>query len=155
MTGTKLKGWLFFVSGLLLAICCFLPITKLTAHFANGSKEDTFVKLMPSMSGFIVLMLGLACCAIALVGLKDKACLIGTLAAISAGGVVGYTSYATSQPSYAEEAVDAILQGVFGTTGNSVVERTSSTGVGLYLFILAIILVLVTGFAYTFAPDDY
>lgn len=155
MTGTRLKGWMFFVSGFLLAICCFLPITKLTAHFADGSKEDTYVKLMPSLSGFIVLMLGLACCIIALVGFKDKACLIGTLAAISAGSIVAYTAYTSSKPSYATLATDAILSGILGSNGNSVVERTSSTGAGLYLFVLAIILVLITGFIYTFASDDY
>ena len=71
MTQARFKGWLFFFSGLLLSVCCFLPIVKMVATKQSGAKETFYTKLMPSLPGFLILMLAVTCCIIALVGYKQ------------------------------------------------------------------------------------
>lgn len=155
MTTTKFKGWMFLISSALLAACCFMPIATYTAHLANGSKEVSHVSMMPTLPGFVILILALLCAALPLMGLKQRSAIIATVTALISGGLVAYESFSASQFDSAAGAVDDILIGTFGATGSSVVERTTSTGFGLYLFVIAIILVLVTGFIYGIAEDDY
>ena len=155
MGTTKFKGWLFLISSALLGACCFMPVTTLTAHMADGSKENTYITFMPTLPGFVILVLAFLCVVIPLVGLKSKAAITATITALVSGGMVAYASYSASKYKDAADIASEILTGTFGTAGNSVVERTASAGFGLYLIVIAIILVLVTGFIYGIAEDDY
>lgn len=154
MSQARFKGWLFLVSGLLLTACCFLPIVKMTVTKQSGATEAVYTKLMPSLPGFIVLMLAVACCAIPLVGYKQGGAIVGTLAALSGGGLLWFTSVASTRTDYTTQAVDAVIKGVFGTNGDTIVSRTYSYSFGFYLMIVAIFLVLATGFVYALSEDD-
>ncbi|SMC37569.1 hypothetical protein SAMN06296952_0801 [Oscillospiraceae bacterium] len=154
MTQARFKGWLFFFSGLLLSVCCFLPIVKMVATKQSGAKETFYTKLMPSLPGFLVLMLAVACCIIALVGYKQGGAIVGTLAALSGGGILWYTSFTGTRTDYTTQAVDTIISGVFGTNADTIVDRTYSYSFGFYLMIIAVCLVLFTGFMYALSEDD-
>lgn len=155
MSSTKLKGLLFLISSTLLAACCFMPIARITVHMSNGSVEESLVKIMPSLQGFIVLILAVLCIGIPLMGIKSKAAMAATIAALSAGGIVAYASYNASRQDYTSQAINTIMQGVFGTSANTVTDWKCTNEYGLYLFVVAIFLVLITGFVYTLAEDDY
>ena len=154
MTKTQIKGWLYFASAAFMAVCCFLPIVTHTITMKSGSVTETTVKLMPSLLGGLVFACAIACCLIAILGFKEKAVLFSTITSIFAGVVVWYMSYVATHQKV-NTAVDQVLEGVLGKTGDSVIDRSNSYSYGLFLFIFAILFLLASGFFYTFSENDY
>ena len=151
MSRSNIFAWSFLGSGAFMLICCFLPVKTVTADGLILAENEVY-KLMPTLWGFIVLALSIACIVIPVVGLKEKAALAGSATALMAGFSLWRISASADSA--------AKLTGSFGSLMNELSSATQTrqaavtTGAGFYLTIIALILVLATGFAYTIIDDN-
>ena len=154
MRKSQFAALMFLISGVFMAVCCFLPFKTIITTVTSGSSVQTMsdpVKFMPSLGGFFVLALSIACIVLPIIGYKNLSAIAATITAILAGGMLWYNSNAAEMGNPAEENVNAIMSYVFdGPTYSTKVE----TNFGLYLMVLAIVLILITGFAYTLVEED-
>ena len=152
MSKSKFSALMFLISGVFMAVCCFLPFKTLTIESSFESSVEP-LKLFPSLGGFFVLGLSVACIVCPVVGYKKHSALFGTITSLLAGVMLWYNSMNAGSTAKAAETCDTILTSTFGSAGKT--EVTVTTNFGFYLIILAAILLLITGFAYTISEDDY
>ena len=134
-----------------MLICCFLPVKTIAAE-GSVLTENEVLKLMPTVFGFIVMALSVACIAIPVVGLKDKAALAGSATAVMAGISLWRISASAEAAGKVAESFGSLMQELGDATDS--VQSTVTTNFGFYLIVIAIILVLGTGFAYTLFEDN-
>lgn len=150
MKKSKFTALLFLISGVLMTVCCFLPLKTITMETSFETTTD-YMKFMPSFGGFFVMALALGCVICPIVGYKKQSAMVGTAAALIGGGMLIYNSANAGRADAAVEQVNAIMGAAFGESAQMSV--TVTTNFGFYLMILALVLVLITGFAYTLSED--
>ena len=153
MGKSNIPAILFVLSGIFMAVCCFLPIKVITIVM-GGEKTVENVKFMPSIGGIVVLGLAIGCAVIGVSGYKQMAALVGTITAIVSAGMMWYLSMSADSASKSVEAVNDIMNGMFQDTMNLTTTSSVETGVGFYLLIAAMVCVLFTGFFYTLVDEN-
>lgn len=154
MGKVRVSAFAFLFSGIFLAICCFLPLKTLTV---TGIIEETSVlRLMPSMSGFLVIILAGACILFPILGYKSYAALAGTGAALVGGGLLWYYTAQAEASTAQISNFENVLGGMLSTSSSAseAASVTVTTNFGFSLTIIALVLVLVTGFIYTFINEN-
>lgn len=151
MRKSKVTALAFLISGLLLTVCCFLPLKTMVIN-SSYMNETEVIKFMPSFGGFLILILALGCVIFPIVGYKQQSAMVGTASALVGGGLLLYYSANAGRAEMAVGQVDTIMSAAFGS-GTSETSVTITTNFGFYLTILALVLVLITGFAYTLSED--
>ncbi len=150
MGKSKFTALLFLVSGVLMSVCCFLPIKTITMESAFESSTD-YVKFMPSFGGIFIFALALGCVICPIVGFKKQSALVGTGTALLGGAMLIINSANAGRAGAAVAQVNEIMGAAFGSSAETSI--TVTTNFGFYLMILALVLVLITGFAYTLSED--
>lgn len=151
MGRSKIPAIAFLVSGVFMLACCFLPLMRVTTS-NSLFMEDEVIKFMPTVGGFIVMIMALLCILVPLFGLKNKAAIAGTVTAITAVGILWrLNSGAKASAAVAGQYTEALGSAFGSTTQAAPVEVI--TQFGFYLTIIAAICVLVTGFLYTLTED--
>jgi len=142
----------FLISGALLIVCCFLPLK--TVDIVNAVFSETeVIKLMPTVLGFIVMVLGLLCVIFPIVGYKKQSAMLGTVAALISGFSLWRMSAGAEASATSAEQVNTMMTELFGSSSETVQTTVVTTSYGFYIMIIAIILVLITGFAYTITDE--
>ncbi len=152
MRKSKITALAFLISGVLLTICCFLPLKTMVIE-SSFLNETEIIRFMPSFGGFLILILALGCVIFPIVGYKQQSAMVGTISALVGGGLLWYYSANAGRAEMAVGQVDTIMSAAFGS-GTDSTSVTITTNFGFYLTILALVLVLITGFAYTLSEDD-
>ena len=91
MRKSKITALAFLISGVLLAICCFLPLKTMVIE-SSFLNETEIIKFMPSFGGFLILILALGCVIFPIVGYKHQSAMVGTISALVGGGLLWYYS---------------------------------------------------------------
>ena len=151
MSRSNIFAWSFLGSGAFMLICCFLPVKTVTADGLILAENEVY-KLMPTLWGFIVLTLSIACIVIPVVGLKEKAALAGSATALVAGFSLWRISASADAAAKLTGSFGSLMEGLSNSTQTR--QAAVTTGAGFYLTIIALILVLATGFAYTIIDDN-
>lgn len=154
-SNVKIPAFAFLFSGLFVIVCCFLPLKTLVV--TGGMEETSVLRFMPSVGGFFVLALGLACVLFPILGFKSYSALVGAGTAILGGGLLWYSTN-TAEASAAQLAqYEEVFDGMFSTFSDAPAVATTvtvTTNFGFSLTIIALVLVLITGFWYTFAGEN-
>ena len=91
MRKSKITALAFLISGVLLIICCFLPLKTMVIE-SSFLNETEIIRFMPSFGGFLILILALGCVIFPIVGYKQQSAMVGTISALVGGGLLWYYS---------------------------------------------------------------
>ena len=155
MGKVRVAAFSFLLSGVFLAICCFLPLKTLV--ITGGMEETSVLRLMPSVGGFFVLVLALCCILFPILGYKSYSALVGAGSAILGGGLLWYYTNSAEASAAQVSQVEEVIDGMFSSFSNTPAVETTvtvTTNVGFSLTIIALVLVLITGFAYTLVDEN-
>lgn len=152
MGKNKIMALAFLVSGLFMTVCCFLPIKTIALENTLLGMENEVIKFMPSLGGFIVLGLSVACVVFPIVGYKQQSAIVGTITALVAGGLLWYLSSSAIGLAKNASGLGTLMGETFGDATGA--DPVITTNVGFYLIIIAMVMVLISGFGYTLSDDD-
>lgn len=155
MGNVKIPAFAFMFSGIFVIVCCFLPLKTLVV--TGGMEETSVLRLMPTLGGFFVLALGIVCVLFPIIGFKSYSALAGTGTALLGGGFLWYYTNNAEVSANQLAQYEEVFDGMFSTlTDEPVVASTITvtTNFGFSLTIIALVLVLITGFWYTFAGEN-
>lgn len=140
---------IYLVCSVLMVICNFLPIMVLKTVL-NGEADATYAAMMPTLSGYVGLIAAGACVAVPFLGLKNKTALVATVASITSGIFLARRISGLKSLASAGIGLTNIMNSLSSSNAASM---TVDYSFGFYLYILAIILVVVSGFVYTMSED--
>ena len=150
MERMNLQGLIFIACSVFLGICNFLPIVKITMDFL-GEPEITVAKMLPSVDGIVGLIAAGACVVVMYSGAKLKCALAGVVSGISCGIGLFHRVASIKAVEAATTGITSVMNEISGSTSASTV--TFEYSFGFYLYILAIILIIGSGFFYAMSED--
>lgn len=146
---SEVKGYIFIAFSIAVIATLFLPVIR-TDMIMNSETTTTYMKMIPAVSAVLTLIVAAGCVFMVFAGLKQY-CGWASAALVIIGGINGYLFYVKSRSTtgLAGENVNELLN----LFTNTKMEINYSLAWGFYLYIIAIILTVIFGFAYTVSRD--
>ncbi len=149
------SGLLFILSGILMAVSTLVPYIHIMIDFGIGEVTDQRVSMMPSFTGFLILILGIATIIIFAMGLKDKALFLVAAAFIFNVYQIIKIGISKGQVESLGNAYNDIVSSL-AVPGSSPVPAEIAVNFmpGFYILIVATVLMTVFGFAYATSEES-
>ncbi len=140
------------VSCIFMAICVFLPYIVINwggLSVLEGVKEETY-SLWGTFKGFVILGLAVAELATVFLGLKNRTAMVAAAEAVFTGYTLAKDAMTQDYSAFQMSGLNNLMGELYGTKGGDV---TMEFGFGFYLMIVALILMVFFGVAYTIIED--
>ena len=150
MREINLKGIIFGFFSLLFGVSLFLPYIKITASLGNRTETST-TTVMPSLFGFIMLIVAALGVFVLLNGMKTKAALVGAIAAILVMVRAFTDSASAARAGQSMKLLNELSNALFDSNSETVYDWGHTFG--FYVMILSGVMMLIFGLLYTLSED--